>query len=329
MEIPYFKALTSTQWSHVQEPYTLIQAKEWNNNLTLLSDLLQFLREDKKSYCLPQDWKRTFSLIRLADMLDTFIQTVARETRIPVPLLNNSNPIKSVRLRLWAVYQLAKYLKDKVHTGTCGLCSLPLCDIPPRRAEVVYVPYCSVTVHTRCWKDPTICSTYSTGLLPLPCVICKAPIECWGGDIQEESCQLESEELSAIQRAVAEGLPLATDQQYTCRFTHIRMNDITLHGLSWHESQRWHNCTVKFSGHSSQSHYFGQIEHFAKVRDDSGASRLCAFITLLQCSTPFSSLPLPTKGFYAMERTTTSVVIEAIGLVAERLSLIVQCSSRI
>ena len=52
-----------------------------------------------------------------------------------------------------------------------------------------------------------------------------------------------------------------------------------------------------------------------KVRDDSGATRLYAFITLLQCSTPFSSLPLLTEGFYAMERTTTSVVIEAIGLV--------------
>ena len=105
MEIPYFKALTSTRWSPVQEPYTSIQAKEWNNDLILLSDLFRFLREDKKSYCLPQDWKRTFSLIRLADMLcvDTFIQTVARETRIPVPLLDNSNPIKSVRLRLQAV----------------------------------------------------------------------------------------------------------------------------------------------------------------------------------------------------------------------------------
>lgn len=71
--------------------------------------------------------------------VDTFIQTVARETGIPVPLLNNSNLIKSLRLRLRAVYQLAKYLKDKVHTGTCGVCSLPLCDIPPHQAEVVYM----------------------------------------------------------------------------------------------------------------------------------------------------------------------------------------------
>ena len=82
-------------------------------------------------------------------MLETFIQTVARETGIPVPLLNNSNPIKSVHLCLRVVYQLAKYLKDKVHTGTCGVCSLPLRDIPPRRAEVVYMPSCSVTVLER------------------------------------------------------------------------------------------------------------------------------------------------------------------------------------
>ena len=117
--------------------------------------------------------------------VDTFIQTVARETGIPVPLLDNSNPIKSVRLRLRAAYRLAKYLKDKVHTGTCGVCGLPLCDIPPRRAEVVYMPCCSLTVHARCWKDPTIRSACSTGLLPLPCMICKALIECWGGDIQD------------------------------------------------------------------------------------------------------------------------------------------------
>ena len=108
-KIPYLKALTSSRWSPVWKTYTLIQAKEWNNDLTHLSDLLRFLREDKD---LPQDWKRTFSLIRLADMLcvDTFIQTVARETRIPVPLLDNSNPIKSVRMCLWAAYRLARYL---------------------------------------------------------------------------------------------------------------------------------------------------------------------------------------------------------------------------
>ena len=191
--------------------------------------------------------------------VDTFIQTVARETGIPVPLLNNSNLIKSLRLRLRAVYQLAKYLKDKVHTGTRGVCSLPLCDTPPRQAEVVYMPCCSVTVHTRCWKDTTICSTSSTGLLPLPCVTCKAPIECWGEDIQEESCQVESEELSAIQKAVAEGLPLATDQQCICCFTRIRMNDITFHGLSWHDSQRWHTTALSSLVVIPASHYFGQM----------------------------------------------------------------------
>ena len=72
-----------------------------------------------------------------------------------------------------------------MHTGTCGVCGPPLDDIPPYRAEVVYIPCCSHTVHTRCWKDPMICSACSTGLLPLPCVICKAPIECRGGDTQD------------------------------------------------------------------------------------------------------------------------------------------------
>ena len=92
------------------------------------------------------------------------------------------------------------------------------------------------------------------------------------------------------------------------------MNSLTFHSLSWQESQRRNNCTVKFRGHSSQSHYFGQTEHFAQLRNDSGALRLCAFIILLQCSTLFSSLPLPSEGFYAVERTTTLVLIEAIGL---------------
>ena len=79
---------------------------------------------------------------------------MAAETRIPVPLLDNSNPIKSVHLRLQAAYWLAKYLKDKVHTGRCGVCGLLLGDIPPYRAEVVYMPCCSHTVHTGVGKTP-------------------------------------------------------------------------------------------------------------------------------------------------------------------------------
>jgi len=48
--------------------YNLLPAGEWNNDLTLLSDPLQFLEEEEEEghFCLPQDWKRLFSMSRLA-----------------------------------------------------------------------------------------------------------------------------------------------------------------------------------------------------------------------------------------------------------------------
>jgi len=37
--------------------YNLFPVGEWNNDLTLLSDLLQFSREEEEGhFCLPQDW---------------------------------------------------------------------------------------------------------------------------------------------------------------------------------------------------------------------------------------------------------------------------------
>ena len=47
------------------------------------------------------------------------------------------------------LFPVLKGFKDKVHTGTCGVCGFPLDDIPPYRAEVVYIPCCSRIVHSR------------------------------------------------------------------------------------------------------------------------------------------------------------------------------------
>ena len=49
----------------------------------------------------------------------------------------------------------------------------------------------------------------------------------------EESCQLATEELVAIQSAVAEGLPLDSDKLSVCRFARLRVNGITFHSLAW------------------------------------------------------------------------------------------------
>ena len=128
----------------------------------------------------------------------------------------------------------------------------------------------------------------------------------------EESCQLATEELVAIQSAVAEGLPLDTDKLSVRRFARLRVNGVTFHSLAWRESQRRQNCIVKF--HFRQGHSFGQIESFAQLSDNSRIQKLCAFITLFQCSTPFSSLPLPTYCLYAVKYTATLVVVEATQL---------------
>ena len=71
-KVPYLKVLTSERWGkgHARY-YCLFPAREWNGDLTLLSDLLQFLREEEGHFRLPQDWKRLFSMLRLADFLGT------------------------------------------------------------------------------------------------------------------------------------------------------------------------------------------------------------------------------------------------------------------
>ena len=93
-KIPYLKALTSSIWQPspvFQRRYRLMPSKEWNNDLTILTELLFSLKSDKCHYHLPCEW-RTFSLIRLGDMLgiDTFLQEVSKET-ISIQMLDNSN----------------------------------------------------------------------------------------------------------------------------------------------------------------------------------------------------------------------------------------------
>ena len=113
-EIPYLKALTSSRWQPspvFQRHYTLMPSKEWNNDLTLLTELLFSLKSEKCRYRLPREW-RTFSLIRLADMLgiDTTLQEMSIETLIPVQMLDNSNSIRDVCTRLKTAYWLSENL---------------------------------------------------------------------------------------------------------------------------------------------------------------------------------------------------------------------------
>ena len=189
-EIPYLKALTSSRWQPspvFQRCYRLMPSKEWNKDLTLLTELLFFLKSEEGHYRLPREWRRTFSLIRLADMLgvDTFLQAVCKETLIPVQMLDNSNSIRDVRTRLRTAYRLSEHLAAKVHKGACGTCSNPLPEIPPRRAKLYRMPCCEQVVHAHCWADKRVCAACCTGLVPLPCVVCNRPLECWGGDTLE------------------------------------------------------------------------------------------------------------------------------------------------
>jgi len=56
-KIPYLKVLTSERWGKGNTKYYhLFPAREWNGDITLLSDLLQFLREEEEGHFrLPQD----------------------------------------------------------------------------------------------------------------------------------------------------------------------------------------------------------------------------------------------------------------------------------
>ena len=87
-KIPYLRVLTSLRWRSRARFHNLLPAKEWNGDLTLLTDLLAFLR-DENTYRLPREWRRTFSLLRLTDMLgvDMFLAAVSRETCISVAMI--------------------------------------------------------------------------------------------------------------------------------------------------------------------------------------------------------------------------------------------------
>ena len=138
-KIPYLRVLTSLRWRSRARFRNLLPANKWNGDLTLLTDLLAFL-QDENTYRLPREWRRTFSLLRLADMLgvDTFLAAVSRETCISVAMIDNSNGINVVRHRLRGAYRVSEHLSSKKHVGICGVCSLPLAETPPRMAKVDY-----------------------------------------------------------------------------------------------------------------------------------------------------------------------------------------------
>lgn len=185
-KIPYLRVLTSLRWRSRARFHDLLPAKEWNGDLTLLTDLLAFLR-DENTYRLPREWRRTFSLLRLADMLgvDTFLAAVSRETCISVAMIDISNGINVVCHRLRGAYRVSEHLSSKKHVGICGVCSLPLAEIPPRMAKVDYSRAVSKKYMQDAWENPNVCPVCKIGLQPLPCIICKCMIECWGGDTRD------------------------------------------------------------------------------------------------------------------------------------------------
>ena len=93
--IPYLRVLTSSWWQKGNTRYyNLLPAKEWNSDLTLLTDLLRFVRESEVGrYHLPSEFKQTFSLLKLADFLglNEFLEVVLADTCVPVHLLDNSS----------------------------------------------------------------------------------------------------------------------------------------------------------------------------------------------------------------------------------------------
>ena len=151
----------------------LMPSKEWNKDLTLLTELLFFLKSEEGHYCLPREWRRTFSLIRLADMLgvDTFLQAVCKETLIPVQMLDNSNSIRDVRTRLRTAYRLSEHLAAKVHKGACGVFSNPLPEIHHKELNCITCH----AVNKWCMHIAgltRVCAACCTGLVPLPCAVC-------------------------------------------------------------------------------------------------------------------------------------------------------------
>ena len=108
---------------------------EFQNDITLLADLISYSAQHKTK--LPEDFGRTFQLIRLADFLgvDPFLKLCAEQLDVPVSQLWNSNSIRKVRKLVrdrYRAHRCNRYTTDRVR---CPICRSSLTCAAPLKAD--------------------------------------------------------------------------------------------------------------------------------------------------------------------------------------------------
>ena len=161
--------------------HNLICFQQGNGTMTgpLFSDRLQFLREEEGHFCLPQDWKRLFSTIRLA--------TVSWQEYCP----------SRWTLRQFQPNQKCPCMSPVLISIICVPFQQSACRcmrfmwVCARRDSAIMtqgVPHALLQTYGTYIVDAgqmRTCPSCSTGLFPLLCVVCFEAIECWGGDTRE------------------------------------------------------------------------------------------------------------------------------------------------
>ena len=120
-----------------------------------------------------------------------------------------------------------------------------------------------------------------------------------------ESSRLTTDESAALKCA-----EYVLDVVTVRRFTRLQVKGRVFDSLSWHESQRRHNSTIKFTIDSCEQ--IGQIKTFVELTDSNGIVHFFAFVQVLQCSS-FSEATV--SGLYMAEHTSTVIAVNAINII--------------
>ena len=123
---PYLYLLTDQRCSENRTSFSLPQRTEFQNDLSLLQDLIIFSMNPPEQFVLPS-YQRLFQLVRLADFIgcEKFLEMVAGRLGVAVLAINNANAIRTVRGLIRLRYRAhSKFIDETFEKGNkCAKCN--------------------------------------------------------------------------------------------------------------------------------------------------------------------------------------------------------------
>ena len=194
-KIPYFEALTSTRWAQDGDGYDLPSWPEFHS-MEVVMELIKFSNSKVEEYSFPEDHRRAFSLLRLADLVgvDSFVTLMAEKLDVPVARITNTNSIRDVRRCIRDRYRISKHHGGRV-PGLCGKCRQPLAACPPAKTIVETTLCCHRQVHSKCIvMDSHSCAVCEQSFTILLCIVCRKPVTHPGRPV-ESYCLAKANQL--------------------------------------------------------------------------------------------------------------------------------------